>query len=80
MDHQQAIRGGPACGSAEDPYLIRPVGNSGSNGLSWRCRLCQYQWSDADRFRHQFVLDRLRFEPFRITEPPGSKTQSRLVP
>ncbi len=48
MSESEVFRICPNCGSHEVPKLIvHPARISGS-GASWRCRACNWDWSDAE--------------------------------
>ncbi len=80
MDDRQAIREHPVCSSAEVPRLVMRVGRSESMRLNWRGRLRLYEWSHTNRSRDQFRIGRIWFEPFRVCDPLGSRTQTIVVP
>src|ERR1700722_7348060 len=60
------------------PRLIQRFGGSDSNGPDLPSRLSQYEGSDTNQSRNRFVLDRVRIEPSRISQPLGSKTHPRV--
>jgi len=51
MSDPEVFRICPHCGSQEVPKLIVRSARISGNGLSWRCSVCNGDWSDAD-FRH----------------------------
>ena len=55
-DDVSAIRVCPSCRCADVPHLIVRFGDYSDAGLSWRCRECLHEWSDALGVRavHQF--------------------------
>lgn len=49
MTQSEAFRICPNCGSDEVPKLI--MRSSHINDSCWRCRVCSFDWSDADDFQ-----------------------------
>ncbi len=48
MSETEAFRICPHCGSREVPKLVVRSARSLGNGVSWRCRSCNQDWSDAE--------------------------------
>ena len=45
VDDSSTVQECPECRSLEVPHLIVRFGSSEPDGLSWRCRVCQHEWS-----------------------------------
>jgi predicted RNA-binding Zn-ribbon protein involved in translation (DUF1610 family) len=48
MSESEAFRTCPKCGSQEVPKLIVRSARLSVGGASWRCRVCNWDWSDAE--------------------------------
>lgn len=51
MTQSEAFRICPNCGSEEVPKLIMRSAHMSVNDSCWRCRVCNFDWSDADDFQ-----------------------------
>jgi uncharacterized Zn finger protein len=47
-DGMRILQDCPTCGYGDVPYLVvRSSSTQNNGGVSWRCRRCQTEWSDA---------------------------------